>query len=406
MKAHRTGECIGRLKILFLVPSYKPAYIYGGTVVVTAKLAEQLVLLGHDVTVYTTTANGDTELDMESGKVLLVDGVKVRYFQRITKDHSHVSPALWRYLNRTVKDFDVVHIHSWWSALVVGAALICKTKGVKPVLSPHGMFSEYILNTNNAKKKMLLHSLYGKKLLENTFLHVSTRMELDEAKSLIPKWTGTVIPNLVDLPAKLPQRRINDVFTIGFLSRVDPKKGLNLLIEGLSEVPFPYRLVVGGSGDAKYVESLKRLARARGNADRIIWAGWQTAEQKFSFLAEVDLFALTSHSENFAAVVIEALSVGTPVLLSDQVGLKQYVMENDFGWVSPMAREYIVEMLIKIYKDESKRKRIADLAPAAIQRDFDPETLAGEYAEYYRNMSRRNNEPYLMSERLSVVNGN
>ena len=396
----------GRLKILFVVPSYKPAYVYGGTIVVTAKLAEHLVVLGHDVTVYTTTANGDSELDVESERELLVDGVKVKYFQRITKDHTHASPALWLSLNRTIKDFDVVHIHSWWSALVVGAALICKRRGVKPVLSSHGMFSEYILNTNNARKKMLLHRLYGKKLLENTFLHVSTQMELDEGKSLIPNWTGTVIPNLVDLSATLPHRRINDVFTIGFLSRVDPKKGLDLLIKALSEVTFPYRLIVGGNGDANYVESLKKLAQARGNADKIIWAGWQSAKQKFKFLAEVDLFAITSHSENFAAVVIEALSVGTPVLLSDQVGLKQYVGENDFGWISPMDRESISEVLIDIYEDESRRKRIGDLAPAAIRRDFAPESLAGKYAEYYRNIRRRNNVTFAMSERLSVVDGN
>lgn len=396
----------GPLKILFVVPSYKPAYVYGGTIVVTAKLAENLVLLGHDVTVYTTTANGDSELDVEPGKELVVDGVKVRYFHRITKDHSHSSAALWRYLNGTVKAFDIVHIHSWWNVLVVGAALICKLKGVKPVLSSHGMFSEYILNTNNAKKKMLLHSLIGKKLLENTFLHVSTQMELDEAKSLIPSWAGTVIPNLVVLPAKLPQRRVNDVFTIGFLSRVDPKKGLDILIQSLSEVPFPYILVVGGSGDAKYVESLKRLAKALGNADRIIWAGWQTGEEKFSFLADVDLFALTSHSENFAAVVIEALSVGTPVLLSDHVGLKEYVINNKFGWITPTNQGNVAEMLMKIYEDDKRRQRIADSAPAAIRRDFAAETLAGKYAEFYRNMSGRNSETYLMSERLSVIDGN
>ena len=395
----------GQLKILFVLPSYKPAYVYGGTIVVTAKLAEQLVILGHDVTVYTTTANGDTELEVEAGKKQLVDGVSVRYFKRITKGHTHASPALWRFLNGSIREFDVVHIHSWWNLLVVGAALICKLKGVKPVLSSHGMFSEYILNTNNAKKKMLLHSLIGKKLLENTFLHVSTQMELDEAKSLIPSWAGTVIPNLVDLPAKLPQRRVNDVFTIGFLSRVDPKKGLDLLIEALSDVQFPYRLIVGGIGDAKYVESLKRLADECGNADKMIWAGWQSGEQKFSFLAEVDLFALTSHSENFAAVVIEALSVGTPVLISDQVGLKQYVGENDFGWVCPLGRRSLTDNLTEIYCDGGKRKRIQDSALSHIPLDFAPGLLADQYANFYRTISRRNDR-VLRSESISITDGN
>ena len=55
--------------------------------------------------------------------------------------------------------------------------------------------------------------------------------------------------------------------------------------------------------------------------------------EKFSFLSGLDLFALTSHSENFALVVIESLSVGTPVLIGENVGLYEYVLQNDCGWV-------------------------------------------------------------------------
>src|SRR6266496_3119649 len=81
------------MKILFIIPSYKPAYIYGGTTVVVSLLAESLASHGHQVTVYTTTANGKNELEVETGKEIIIDGVKVFYFKRITKDHSHISPA-------------------------------------------------------------------------------------------------------------------------------------------------------------------------------------------------------------------------------------------------------------------------------------------------------------------------
>lgn len=153
------------MNILFITPSYKPAYIYGGTIVVVAMLAEELVKLGHQVTVLTTTANGSKELTVISGKETLVDGVKVIYFKRNTGDHTHVSFDLWKFLWREIKYFDAVHIHSWWNLLVIGAAWVCKQKGVIPLLSPHGMFSNYILDTNNANKKRWLQKLIGKKLL-------------------------------------------------------------------------------------------------------------------------------------------------------------------------------------------------------------------------------------------------
>ena len=46
------------------------------------------------VEVFTTTANGKSELTIDSKTPLLVDGVRVRYFKRLTKDHTHFSPAL------------------------------------------------------------------------------------------------------------------------------------------------------------------------------------------------------------------------------------------------------------------------------------------------------------------------
>jgi glycosyltransferase involved in cell wall biosynthesis len=378
------------MKILFIVPSYKPAFIYGGTIVVIAKLAEQLVLLGHDVTVYTTTANGKSELEVSTGAPVDVDGVKVLYFKRITKDHTHASTDLWRYLNKTVKDFDVVHIHSWWSLLVIGAAWVCNRNNVRPILSPHGMFSDYILNTNNSSKKKLIHSVLGKRLLKKSILHVSTDMELEECRRIIPGWKGAIIPNLVNLSKINYERRNNSPFTIGFLSRVDPKKGLDILIKALSKVNFDYKLLVAGSGEDQYVESLKKLSDDCGNSDKIEWVGWKNGEDKFEFFSKLDLFALMSHSENFAIVVIESLSTGTPVFISENVGLYKYISEKDLGWVSNLNLDNIVDQINKLYLDTKKIRKINENAPSLIKREFEDAYLAKEYLNLYKSLEKVN----------------
>jgi glycosyltransferase involved in cell wall biosynthesis len=372
------------MNILFIVPSYKPAYTYGGPIVVIAMLAETLVTMGHSVTVYTTTANGATELAVPVGKAVLVDGVKVYYFKRITGDHTHASPALWRELDKTIGAFEVVHIHSWWNMLVIGAAWVCRKHGVKPIISPHGMLSEYILNTNNSAKKKWLHRLIGKSLLTNSIVHVSTEMELEESRKIIPYWPGRIIPNLVALPKYEHHRSENEVFTIGFLSRVDPKKGLDVLIKALSHVQAPYRLLVAGAGSAEYTKELHELASAVGIADKISWVGWKSGEDKFSYLAQLDLFALTSHSENFAIVVIEALATGTPVLISDNVGLYKYVLEHDYGWVTTMKLEDIVRALNEAIEDKQKTQRINTIVPALVSREYDDCYLAQQYLDLYQ----------------------
>ncbi|MRG43876.1 glycosyltransferase [Chitinophaga sp. SYP-B3965] len=376
------------MKILFIVPSYKPAYIYGGPIVTIARLAERLVTIGHEVTVYTTTANGKTELGVPLDKPVMMDGVKVCYFKRITKDHTHVSPALWCKTWLTVKKFDAVHIHSWWNFLVMGASLICTMRGVKPVLSPHGMMCDYVFNSRNQLKKKIMHQVFGKYLLSKTHLHVSSPMEWKECLQVNKKWKGDLIFNLVDLPAGNFLRKENTDFTISFLSRIDPKKGLDILLHALSKVPFSYKLQIGGSGEEAYLRELSQIVADLEMEDKVEWAGWKNNEDKFSFLAESDLFALTSHNENFALVVVESLAVGTPVLLSEHVGLSKYVNENRLGWITGIDDvEEVRAQLTTAYSSWEERKRIRKDAGPIIYHDFNETKLATDYVTMYKQLS-------------------
>lgn len=378
------------MNILFIVPSYKPAYIYGGPIVSVARLAESLVQIGHTVTVYTTTANGPDELDMPLDRPVIMDGVRVQFFRRITKDHTHISPALWKAVWGTVKEYDAVHIHSWWNFLILGVSAICALKGIKPVLSPRGMLCEYIFQNKNQFKKKLLHHAVGKHLLQRTYLHVTSDVEWNDCLKLNSSWRGGLIHNIVDLPympSKDTTHHDNREFTIGFLSRVDPKKGLDILIRALAGVEFPFVLKIAGAGDEAYTQELRRLIKAEGLEGRVEWVGWKKGESKFEFLADVDLFALTSHNENFAVVVIESLSVGTPVLVSEHVGLSRYVKEKNLGWVTTLGLPEVRARLTEAWRARNERLRIRKEAVPIIRADFNEEKLAADYVEMYRNVN-------------------
>ncbi|MDB5012296.1 MAG: hypothetical protein JWQ25_498 [Daejeonella sp.] len=304
------------MNILFLVPTYKPAYVYGGATEVISLLAESLVRCGNEVTVYTTNGNGKSELEIETGKETLVEGVRVFYFKRYTRDHSHTSPGFLAKIALNVKKFDIVHLHSWWNPPIVIAAAICKWRGVKPIISPHGMFCDYVLYEHNKRKKQLLH-YFGKSLLLNSYLHVSSEMEWKESQAFInDTWRGKILPNLVNAPCPTSRKVIpkkSKTLVIGFISRIDPKKGLDILIKALSKVNFSYKLKIAGTGDADYISYLNKVASEHGNSEHIEWVGWKDKVQKFLYYSSIDLFALTSLNENFAVVVIESLSVGSPV---------------------------------------------------------------------------------------------
>ena len=131
------------MKILHIIPSYKPAYIYGGPIYSVSAVCEWQARAGHQVFVYTTTANGVSELEVVASEPYLIEGVCVTYFKRFTKDNSNLSPGLLRKLIKNVKEFDIIHLHSWWNLVVIGALTICVLKGKKTVFSPRGTLSEY-----------------------------------------------------------------------------------------------------------------------------------------------------------------------------------------------------------------------------------------------------------------------
>ena len=151
------------MKILQVSASYKPAFIYGGPTMSVSKLSEELLIGGEQVTVYTTLANGLSELEFEPGKERKVDGVSVTYFKRITKDHTHFSPSLLNRLQKTLHEYDVVHIHAWWNLISIFSCLVAVIKKKPVILSPRGTLSNYSFHNRSSLIKRLIHSFLGKR---------------------------------------------------------------------------------------------------------------------------------------------------------------------------------------------------------------------------------------------------
>lgn len=333
---------------------------------------------------YTTKANGRGELAMETGKPVTQSGVTVFYFPRMTSDHSHFSPGLLLHLWRTASQYDIVHIHSWWNLVSIFSLIICLLKGITPVVSPRGMLSDYTVN--GSKAKALFHKLIGARVLRKTLLHATTFAESYELTQKIPGATVEVIYNLATLSPLMRNTAQNDTFKLVYLSRIDAKKGVDILFAALSRISLPFHLTIAGDGDADYISRLKALAEELKLTDSITWCGHVSGDQKFSMLAENDLFLLISHNENFANVVIEALSAGTPVLISEGVGLADYVQRNELGWVSSMDPDRIAGHLDAIYSQRHRLQEVGRKASYRIEQDFNHETLANEYIRIYKKI--------------------
>ncbi|MNI54669.1 D-inositol-3-phosphate glycosyltransferase [compost metagenome] len=121
-------------------------------------------------------------------------------------------------------------------------------------------------------------------------------------------------------------------------------------------------------------------------SDSIDWIGQVSNEDKYPLIRGHHLLVLTSYNENFANVVVESLSVGTPVLISEHVGLADYVKDNELGWVTGLETNEIKNNIISAYQNPDKRQQIGNNAPLMIRRDFNDDVLVRQYLEFYKTI--------------------
>jgi glycosyltransferase involved in cell wall biosynthesis len=383
------------MEIIQISPSYKPAFNYGGPTMSISMLCEALQKSNIKTLVLTTTANGKFELKLDTNRITITDDVEVRYCRRLTKDHTHFSPALCiqlikRLLRSRRLSKQIIHIHSWWNLVAVLACLIAKINNSTIVLSPRGMLTDYSFGNNNSLAKMILHGVMGRWLLNSCHIHATSLLEKEDILRFLRPKTITVIPNFVSLPVVETSRhpKTSERFKLIFLSRIDRKKNLELLLNTLAELTSNCQLTIAGTGDLRYIASLERLAVKLNISDKIIWKGHVSNVDKFELLMNHDLLVLPSYNENFANVVVESLAMGTAVLVSDQVGLANYVKTNKLGWVSQLTQREFVKHLNHIPNYGNALTRIRTAAPVQIACDFDNSALVARYLSMYTRIAK------------------
>jgi glycosyltransferase involved in cell wall biosynthesis len=372
------------LKILVIVPSYMPAFVYGGPIRAIATLCESLVVRGHQVTVYTTNANGQEDLEVALDTPHTLNEVTVFYHKRWTKDHTNFSPALLKRLMKTASGFDIIHIHSWWNLVCVPAAQICFWKNKRPVISLRGTMTQFSVAHKNTSAKRWIHALMGKRLLNRAVLHSTSRKEDERLQAFVDNNDRYIIPNILELPDPYPRPATPDQLTIVYLGRIDPAKNIEMLLRTV-QLPFDFaiQLNIIGEGPEDYVQQLKEQTTAY----CINWKGNMDGSDKWRALVAADLLVLPSHIENYGNVVPEALSQGTAVLIADEVGSRDLVEANDLGWVVPANEALWQQALNDIWHDKAKRDRIRKEAPAIVKQVLSKDLLVQDYLEMYASMS-------------------
>jgi glycosyltransferase involved in cell wall biosynthesis len=275
--------------------------------------------------------------------------VPVRFFprrrSRLQLLHRYAfSPLFASWLERHAIDYDLLHVHALFSHLPGIAMRIARRHGVPYISRPLGQLGRWPLRQSALQKKLYLRLIESRNLRDADAIHFVSESERAEAQVFGSMKQGIVIPHGMDLPVLLPRARETlrsqlhlpaDQKLVLFLGRLHPKKGIDWLLRALAQLPAPRPiLLLAGEGD--YRAELERLAVRLGIEGHLRWLGHVEGAQKQLCLQGADLFALTSHHENFGVAVLEALAAGASVLVSDQVALGEGIRRHRLGTVVPL----------------------------------------------------------------------
>jgi glycosyltransferase involved in cell wall biosynthesis len=307
--------------------------------------------------------------------------------------HRHMKSIV----KEAMKQVSVVHIHGLWEEIQHRAARLALQLGKPYLIRPCGMLDPWSLGQGRWKKALYLRFRLRRDLNQAAALHFTTQTECDLTRPLGLRSTPLIEPNGISLDefADLPRRGsfrsrhgiASDRSILLFLSRLHHKKGLDLLLPAVAQLPDREVLIVLAGPDHDGYRGFLEAEIARlGLTGRVLFTGMLQGKEKQAALVDADLFVLPSYQENFGIAVVEALAAGTPVIISDQVNIEGEIRAAGVGGVVPTRSDALAGEIARWLADEGLRRSAAAAAPRFVRERFGWDRIALRWVKHYGRM--------------------
>ena len=339
-----------------------PPKLYGGTERVVSWLSEELVALGHEVTLF---ASGDS---VTSGKLFPVIPQAIR----LSRPRPEPFPAYAAQLDavaRLASEFDVLHCHTDWIHLPLVSRL-----GVPHLTTLHNRVDTPDLPP-----------------VVRRFSHAPLISISDHHRTPLPSanWLGTVYHGM---PAGTLAASYEPGSYLAFLGRLTKEKGPEVAIRLANATGMPLRMAakIPRAETRYYKERLQPLV----DGEQIALLGELDDTGKGNLLkgASALLFPI-DWPEPFGLVMIEAMACGTPVIAFRRGSVPEVIDEGVTGFVVNNEEE-AVAALRRI--GELDRRRVRE----TFERRFSVRRMAEDYVRHYQSLIQEGTRRDLQSVRM------
>ena len=355
--------------LIIHVASHYPPYV-GGLEQVAKEVVEELALRGNNVLVLTSRANKD------AAPIERKNNVKVKELWSFEFAHTAIAPTLPFHL-LTLPKKSIIHLHLAQAYFPELVFLFAKLRKIPYVVhfhldvGPSGILGPLFLVYKklvwrpllNGAKKVIVFSEAQSRLVESKY-HVRK-----DSIAIIPNGVGSKFFSVKPTPLS-PK----DQFQILYVGRLSVQKRVERLIEAMSLLDIPARLVIVGDGEERTM--LQKLTKKLGLTS-VSFEGKKSSEELIAYYRNADVFVLSSDIEGMPLVVLEAMAAGLPIIGSNVLGIRELVREtgvlvdepyaNGFAralamlWTNPKEREKLSLKSVKKAEQYTWKKLVAQL---------------------------------------------
>lgn len=170
---------------------------------------------------------------------------------------------------------------------------------------------------------------------------------------------------------------------VGIVGRLSPEKDHQTFLEAVRIVRevLPLRAIVLGGGPEE--TRLEALAQQMGLLESVLFLGRRT--DSLAVIAALDILVLTSRTEGFPVVLLEAQALGIPVVTTDAGGARELVEDGYTGYVVPCGDSHrLAERIVELLKNEPRRREFGARASRWTLSRFRSERMAAEILQLCR----------------------
>ena len=308
------------------------------------------------------------------------------------------TPGLKKTLARKIPDFDLVHIQELWHYPGYIASKIARSRNVPYIVTIHGELNEWNLQQKRLKKQIYMTAIQRGILQKSAALHAITQaesnrirqLEIETPIAMIPNGTHTEefenLPDRSQFVSRYPE--LENRLIVLFLGRIQQKKGLDILAQAfgnLVRTRDDVRLVVAGPDEDNTLTEVKTILKSHGALEKAVFPGMLTGEQKLEALSAADIFTLTSYSEGFSVALLEALSAGLPLVITDECNFPE-VGGSRAGFVVRPNDSETANALMSLLDSADLRREMSQNARRLVRSNYTWERIAEKMFTLYGNV--------------------